>query len=297
MNIDIQGLVKKYKGGFKALDDVSLEIKEGMFGLLGPNGAGKTTLISILATLLEPTEGKVLVNNFDIIKNRKEIRSFLGYLPQEFGVYPQLTAYEFLKYTAELNGLHNINSDVEKILHETNLFKVRDRKVSTFSGGMVRRVGIAQALIGSPKLLIVDEPTTGLDPEERIRFRNLLAELSGERIILLSTHIVGDISSTCEDIAILNHGKIVYRGDPYKLIEMAKGRTWIIEIPEKDIDEVKDNFSIISMVVKDDGLKLRVVGDKTNGFPAREVEPSMEDAYVYFMEILQETLVEEEAVK
>jgi len=286
MQVTIRNLVKKYKG-VTALDKINLEIGSGMFGLLGPNGAGKTTMMKIIATLIEPTAGEVFFNGFSIFKHRKEIRKLLGYLPQEFNAYPALTAAEVLDYIASLNGLKGKEKTVQidRILKITNLEDVRDRKVKTFSGGMVRRLGIAQALVGFPRLIIVDEPTTGLDPEERIKFRNFLSEISGDRVVILSTHIVGDISSTCEDLVVLNKGSIVYQSDPADLIKIAKGKTWKILIPQTKLDEVKDQVSIISMVINRNHLELRVVADDVTGFDAEVVEPTLEDAYIYLMTV------------
>jgi len=282
-------MIYKRRGSkFAALDDINLTIGTGMFGLLGPNGAGKTTMMRILATLQKQTFGDVSIYGYDLFKHRKHIRKLLGYLPQEFGVYPNLDAEEFLDYIARLNGLtdrRKRRAEVERILHLTNLDEFKDRRIKTYSGGMVRRLGIAQALIAAPKLLIVDEPTTGLDPEERIRFRNLLAEISSDITIILSTHIVNDISSTCNDLAILNNGAIVYRGNPAGLIENARGRTWILQTTEDKLEKLKEDISIISMIVQRDHLEVRIVADEINSLPAESVEPTLEDAYIYFMEV------------
>ena len=287
MKINIKNLTKIYKKGVKALDDINIEIGEGMFGLLGPNGAGKTTLMKILATLLEATSGDVKVGEYDITNNRKEIRGMLGYLPQEFGVYPKLKTWEFLDYIASLNGIKNKTEKrnrVEEILDVMGLTEVRDRKAKKLSGGMVRRLGIAQALIGDPKVLIIDEPTTGLDPEERIKFRNLLADISLNKIIILSTHIVGDISSTCQNIALLDNGKIVFEGNPLELVKMAEGHVWKILIDERELDEVKKSYNIITTVPVNGKLELKIVGKELNKYSGERIQPTLEDAYVYFME-------------
>ena len=287
MKINIKNLTKIYKKGVKALDDVNIEIGEGMFGLLGPNGAGKTTLMKILATLLEATSGDVKVGEYDITNNRKEIRGMLGYLPQEFGVYPKLKTWEFLDYIASLNGIRNKTEKrkkVEEMLDVMGLTEVRDRKAKKLSGGMVRRLGIAQALIGDPKVLIIDEPTTGLDPEERIKFRNLLADISQNKIIILSTHIVGDISSTCQNIALLNNGKIVFEGNPLELVKMAEGHVWKIVINERELDEIKKNYNIITTVPVNGNLELKIVGRELDKYSGERIQPTLEDAYVYFME-------------
>ena len=287
MKINIKNLTKIYKKGVKALDDVNIEIGEGMFGLLGPNGAGKTTLMKILATLLEATSGDVKVGEYDITNNRKEIRGMLGYLPQEFGVYPKLKTWEFLDYIASLNGIKNKTEKrkkVEEMLDVMGLTEVRDRKAKKLSGGMTRRLGIAQALIGDPKVLIIDEPTTGLDPEERIKFRNLLADISQNKIIILSTHIVGDISSTCQNIALLNNGKIVFEGNPLELVKMAEGHVWKIVIDERELDEIKKNYNIITTVPVNGKLELKIVGRELDKYSGESIQPTLEDAYVYFME-------------
>lgn len=297
--IEIQNLYKVYSQGrskFTALEDINLKIDTGMFGLLGPNGAGKTTMMKILATLLKPTSGSVSIYGYDLFKNRKNIRRLLGYLPQEFGVYPQLYAQEFLDYIARLNGMKNRKArkaEVDRIMALTKLEDLKNRKVKTFSGGMVRRLGIAQALVGSPRLLIVDEPTTGLDPEERIRFRNLLSEISSQVAIILSTHIVNDISSTCNNLAIIHLGKIAYWDNPAKLLNNARGKTWILKIAHDELAHLKENVGVISMVMQPDHVEVRVVADEVNGFSAENVEPNLEDAYIYFMEIQTGTKLHE----
>ncbi|MCH5139022.1 ABC transporter ATP-binding protein, partial [Clostridiaceae bacterium UIB06] len=208
----IKNVTKKY-GKFKAISNLNLEIKEGMFGLLGHNGAGKTTLMKLITTLSEPSSGKVIVNGLDTIKNKMEIKNIIGFLPQEFSVYPDLTAYEFLDYIAKLNYIKDNKKRkklIERILEKVNLSEAKDKKIGGFSGGMKRRIGIAQAIIKDPKVLIVDEPTAGLDPEERIRFRTMLVELSESKIVILSTHIVEDIAASCEQMAFLQNGRLRY---------------------------------------------------------------------------------------
>jgi len=298
MNIIIKNLSKTYKKGVKALDNVSIEIREGMFGLLGPNGAGKTTLIKILSTLLEASAGEVKIGEYDIAENRKEIRKILGYLPQEFGVYPKMKTWEFLDYVASLSGIINKSERSKKIDEMLNLMglsEVRDRKAKKLSGGMLRRLGIAQALIADPDILIVDEPTTGLDPEERIKFRNLLTDISQNKVIILSTHIVGDISSTCEDMALLNIGKIVFKGRPSEFIKKAEGHIWKIVVDEKELDEVKKDYNIISMVPINGTVELKIAGRELKKYSGENIQPTLEDAYVYFMETqLGKKITEEE---
>ena len=288
MNISIQGLNKIYPNGYQALRDVNLEIKEGMFGLLGPNGAGKSSLMRILVTLMKSSSGKVLVNGQDINKNRRYVRKMLGYLPQDFSFFSNLKTYEFLDYSARLAGMSNRrkrSQAVDQLLEEVGLFDVRTRKASKLSGGMKRRLGIAQALINEPKLIIVDEPTTGLDPEERIRFRNLLTHISSQDvIIILSTHIVADISSTCEHMALLNRGEVAFTGSPEELIRQAQGHVWAIYATEKEYLQVNQKYQVVSTVMMKKGWKVTVVGDEVEGYEAEAVPPNLEHAYVYFVE-------------
>ena len=288
MKITIENLSKMYKGGTHALKDINLEIDNGMFGLLGPNGAGKTTLMRILVTLMKQTEGTVRIGNFDLQENRREIRSMLGYLPQEFSMFSKLKTWEFLDYSARLAGIQNSSERkkaIEEMLENVGLYEARDRQTNKLSGGMKRRLGIAQALIGKPKIAVVDEPTTGLDPEERLRFRNLLAELSrDEIIIILSTHIVGDISSTCEKMAMLNKGEVVYNGSPGELVEKAKGHVWLIEAQESELEEIKAEYPVISTIPSEKGWEVQVVSEKVENRQAKPIEPNLEHAYVHFME-------------
>ena len=288
MKIEIKGLNKVYRNGNHAIKDVNMTIESGMFGLLGPNGAGKSTLMRILVTLMKPSSGEVLVNGMDLMKDRKQIRSMLGYLPQDFRFFTKLKTYEFLDYAARLAGLTNAkvrNSTVEKMLEEVGLYEARNRFANNLSGGMKRRLGIAQALIGDPKLIIVDEPTTGLDPEERIRFRNLLTRFSEKDVvIILSTHIVGDISSTCTDMALMNKGILSYKGAPEKLIEMARGNVWKISATDTEYHEIQEKYPIISSIPSDEGWEVQVVSKEINGYLGEKIEPNLEHAYVNFME-------------
>ncbi|MBP7504761.1 MAG: ABC transporter ATP-binding protein [Prolixibacteraceae bacterium] len=289
MNISIENLNKIYTNGNWALKDINLEIHNGMFGLLGPNGAGKSTLMRILVTLMKPSSGKVTVNGrYDLMKNRREIRAMLGYLPQDFRFFAKLKTWEFLDYTARLAGMKNRarrEEAVDRMLEEVGLFEARDRNANRLSGGMKRRLGIAQALINDPKIIIVDEPTTGLDPEERIRFRNLLSNISTrDVIIILSTHIVGDISSTCENVALLNKGKLAFTGSPSDLVREAEGKVWQIQATEKEYLEINDKFPVITTIPSDYGWEMQVVADEINGYYGKPIEPNLEHAYVYFME-------------
>ena len=288
MKIEINGLNKVYPNGNHALKDVSMTIENGMFGLLGPNGAGKSSLMRILVTLAKPSSGQILVNGLDLQKNRKEIRSMLGYLPQDFRFFAKLRTYEFLDYIARLAGMNKSsvrNDAVEKMLEEVGLYEARNRFANNLSGGMKRRLGIAQALIGDPQIIIVDEPTTGLDPEERIRFRNLLTRIS-ERdvVIILSTHIVGDISSTCTDMALRNKGLLAFKGSPELLIDQARNNVWRIDATDTEYHEIQDKYPIISSIPSEDGWEVQVVSKEINGYKGEQIEPNLEHAYVNFME-------------
>lgn len=288
MKISIENLNKVYPNGNRALKDINLEIGNGMFGLLGPNGAGKSSLMRILVTLMQPSSGKVTMNGFDLTKDRDQIRSMLGYLPQDFRFFSQLKTYEFLDYAARLAGMKDTKIRrlaVDKMLEEVGLFEARDRRANKLSGGMKRRLGIAQALINEPKIIIVDEPTTGLDPEERIRFRNLLSTISTQDvIIILSTHIVGDISSSCTEMALLNQGGMAFSGSPDELVARAEGKVWLIQATEEEYLEINEKYPVISNVPTSEGWEIQVVGDSMNGYAAQNIAPNLEHAYVYFME-------------
>ncbi|HCE56653.1 MAG TPA: multidrug ABC transporter ATP-binding protein [Prolixibacteraceae bacterium] len=289
MHIKIENLNKVYKGGSYAIKNLNLEIPNGMFGLLGPNGAGKSTLMRILVTLMKPSSGKVTINgNLDLAKNRREIRAMLGYLPQDFSFFSKLKTYEFLDYAARLAGMKNgttRRTAVEQMLEEVGLFEARDRIANKLSGGMKRRLGIAQALINDPKIIIVDEPTTGLDPEERIRFRNLLSTISTRDVtIILSTHIVGDISSTCDNMALLNKGNLAFAGSPEQLVKEAEGFVWLIKATEKEYLEINEKYPVISTIPIDGGWEVQVVSEDINGYYGTQIKPNLEHAYVHFME-------------
>ena len=288
MHIKIENLNKIYKGGSYAIKNLNLDIPNGMFGLLGPNGAGKSTLMRILVTLMKPTNGKVYFNDLELSKNRREIRSMLGYLPQDFSFFSKLKTYEFLDYTARLAGMKNgatRRSAVDQMLEEVGLFEARDRNANKLSGGMKRRLGIAQALINDPQVIIVDEPTTGLDPEERIRFRNLLSTISTrDVIIILSTHIVGDISSTCDNMALLNSGNLAFTGSPEELVKQAEGNVWLIEATETEYLEINEKYPVISTIPVAGGWEVQVVSEDINGYQGKQIAPNLEHAYVHFME-------------
>jgi len=288
LQIEIKNLTKTYPGGFKALDDINLTITNGMFGLLGPNGAGKSTLMRILVTLMQPTSGQVLVDGKEISIHRKEIRQMVGYLPQDFRFFAQLKSWEFLDYAARLAGINSRRERLERVdemLESVGLFEFRERMANKLSGGMKRRLGIAQALIAHPSMIIVDEPTTGLDPEERIRFRNLLSDLGqSETIIILSTHIVGDISSTCNQMALLNEGSLIYQGTPDKLVAGARGQVWRAEVTHEQYEGLKEEFPIISTIPSGAGWEIQFVGDKPESLDAVSIDPNLEHAYVHYMD-------------
>jgi len=290
MKIEIQNLSKVYNNKTKALSDINLVIENGMFGLLGPNGAGKSSLMRILVTMMKPSSGKVSVNGFDLQKDRGKIRKMLGYLPQDFRFFSKLKTWEFLDYAASLAGMKSQKERTIKVdewLEKVGLFDVRDRNANNLSGGMKRRLGIAQALIGDPQIIIVDEPTTGLDPEERIRFRNILSELSlKDVIIILSTHIVGDISSICNNFAMLNSGKLCFNGAPQDLIKLAKGHVWQVQTSGVEYDLIKAKYAVISTIPSEEGWEIQFVGDDIEIKDAIQIEPNLEHAYVYFMESL-----------
>lgn len=290
MKIQIDNLSKVYDNGKQALSGINLNIETGVFGLLGPNGAGKSTLMRILVTLMLPTNGNVSVNGFDLLKDRGKVRQMLGYLPQDFRFFSKLKTWEFLDYAAGLSGISNSkirSAKVDEWLDKVGLFDVRDRGASKLSGGMKRRLGIAQALIGDPKIVVVDEPTTGLDPEERIRFRNILSELAQrDVIIILSTHIVGDISSMCQNLALLHNGRVGFSGSPEKLIDQTRGHVWQVTSSGFEYEMLKEKYPVISTIPSDEGWELQLVGDGLSANNAIAIEPNLEHAYVYFMEYL-----------
>ncbi len=277
--------VDKYYGKNQALKDVSLEIEEGMFGLLGRNGAGKTTLMKILATLLEKSSGKIQIYGIPVEESNK-IRKITGYLPQEFSMYPNMTVYEAMDYLGVLSGIEKVTRKkrIPDLLNKVNLQDQQKTKVKALSGGMKRRLGIAQAILHEPKVLIVDEPTAGLDPEERVRFRNLLCEIAEERIVILSTHIVGDIEATCEKIAVLNEGEILYNGSIDRMLKMAEGKVYTATISKKELKELRRRFMVISMHTMGNNVAVRFLSDESPFREAVPCEAGVEDAYMYLMQ-------------
>jgi ABC-type multidrug transport system ATPase subunit len=282
VKLEIEEVSKQYRRGVLALRGFSLELKPGVLGLLGPNGAGKTTLMSILATITKASKGRVLWDGADIARKPDALRSVLGYLPQDFGVYPNLNAVEFLEYLAAVKGLDALTSKrrIDELLDLVNLTDARKRPLGGFSGGMKQRVGIAQALLNDPQLLIVDEPTAGLDPEERVRFRNLLSELSGERIVILSTHIVSDVEATATDIALIEKGSLVAHATPEALLQLVEGKVWEWVVASTELNAAKQRFLVSSTTRRSDGVHVRVLGDEPPD-GAQAVAPNLEDAYLY----------------
>ena len=288
MKIEIQRLDKIYPNGNHALKDINLEFGTGMFGLLGPNGAGKSSLMRIMVTLMKPSSGQVLVDGEDIQKIRKELRKILGYLPQDFRFFSSLRTWEFLDYSGSLAGMKNRKerlNEVDRLLDQVGLLEVRDRQANRLSGGMKRRLGIAQALIGNPRIIIVDEPTTGLDPDERIRFRNILSQLSQNDVtIILSTHIVGDISSTCQGMALLSRGELVFSGSPEDLVKQAWGHVFRLHLTPYEYEKVKERYNVISTIPVETGWEVQVVSDDPPEYASTAIIPDIEHAYVYYME-------------
>lgn len=288
MSIIIKNLNKIYNDGHHALKDINLEIPSGIFGLLGPNGAGKSTLMRILVALMEPTSGEIEMYGYNLLKQRREVRHILGYLPQDFRFFAKYKVIEFLDYAARLSGLNNSKERRRKVadmLEQVGLYEVRERYAGKLSGGMKRRLGIAQALIHDPKVIIVDEPTTGLDPEERIRFRNLLTQVSGkDATIILSTHIVGDISSACTDMALLNKGEISFRGSPEEMLKRATGKVWRLYVDYDDYQLINTKYPIIATIPHGHKWEVQLVAEKVDGYEAEPIIPNLEHAYVYFME-------------
>ncbi len=285
-NLTISSISKTYANGVKALDNISLNIPKGMFGLLGPNGAGKSTLMRILATLQDADSGTVMMDNLNVLKQKNEVRKVLGYLPQEFGLYPKISAEELLNHLAVLKGISNKMNRrelVQALLHKTNLYDKRKKNLGTFSGGMKQRFGIAQALLSNPKLLIVDEPTAGLDPVERNRFYNLLSELGENAVVILSTHIVEDVKELCPNMAIIHEGKVLLEGKPIQLIEDLKGKVYKKAIQKKELQKYKKEYKVIANKHSLGQPIIHVYAEKNpkDGFEAIEAE--LDD--VYFKEI------------
>lgn len=288
VNLLIKNISKTYPNGIQALKDVNLEIKNGMFGLLGPNGAGKSTLMRTIATLQESDSGEITFDGFNIHKEPEEIRRQLGYLPQEFGVYPKISAFDLLNHLAILKGILNRRErtdQVNALLQQTNLYKVRKKAVGSFSGGMRQRFGIAQALLGDPKLIILDEPTAGLDPMERSRFLNLLSEIAENMVVILSTHIVEDVLDLCPQMAIMAEGKVILRGRPTQLIDELKGRLWFKTVSKADLADYNRDFEVISTRLFAGDTQIHVLSNINPKDGFTPLNPELED--VYFTSLLE----------
>jgi ABC-type multidrug transport system ATPase subunit len=285
LRLEICEVGKRYRGGLWGVANLSLDLESGVLGLLGPNGAGKSTLMRILATVTKATTGYVNWNGVDIAASPNPLRKVLGYLPQDFGIYPNLSAVEFLSYLATARGLSGRSASrrIDQLLELVNLTDIRERPLGSLSGGMKQRVGIAQALLNDPKLLIVDEPTAGLDPEERVRFRGLLAELAGERIVILSSHIVSDIEATATSIAVIEKGELQFHGAPEDLLRQVEGKVWEMLIPSADLAGAKERFVLSGTMRTTDGVRIRVVADEQPDHGARALQPTLEDGYLHLL--------------
>jgi len=285
MKLSISHLSKQYRRDFWGLRDFNIELTPGVIGLLGPNGAGKSTLMRMLATITQPTEGTVTWNDTDIVKSPNTLRAVLGYLPQDFGIYPNLTGMEFLEYMAAIKGMdaRTARRRIDELLVVVNLVNAARRPLGGYSGGMKQRVGIAQALLNDPQLLIVDEPTVGLDPEERVRFRNLLSDLAGERIIILSTHIVSDVEATATEIIVINKGCKVQYSTPEKLLALLDGKVWQWIIQSDALTALKQKALVSGTIRRENGIQVRVVSEACPDLEAQPVLPSLEDVYLHLV--------------
>ncbi len=282
MELHIRGVSKTYPNGVRALKDVTLTIPAGMYGLLGPNGAGKSTLMRILSTLQEPDAGSIQLGGIDALKQKEDVRKTLGYLPQEFGVYPSVTAERLLDHFAVLEGFTDRAARrrvVEALLRQTNLWEVRKERLGGYSGGMRQRFGIAVALLGDPKLIIVDEPTAGLDPAERVRFLNLLAEIGEHSVVILSTHLVGDVAELCGRMAIIDRGRILLEAEPLAAIEALRGRVWKRVVAKQELPEVERRHRLIGTKLQAGRTLVHVLADAAPGPEFAPVEPDLEDVY------------------
>lgn len=281
MELKISGLSKTYPNGVQALKNVSLDISPGMFGLLGPNGAGKSTLMRTLATLQEPDGGSVTLGEIDLLKDQRAIRRVLGYLPQEFGVYPRISAQAMLDHLAVLKGVprEERKETVEALLHKTNLWEVRKAKLGTYSGGMKQRFGIAQALLGDPRLIIVDEPTAGLDPTERLRFHNLLSAIGENIVVILSTHIVDDVSDLCSRMAVISKGQVVLTSDPAEAVARLQGRIWSKIVPRESLATFQEEHDVISTHLRGGKNVVHIYADEAPGSGFEAVAGNLEDVY------------------
>lgn len=285
MKLTIENISKEFKNK-KAVTRFSAELTEGVYALLGPNGSGKTTLMRMLADIMKPSSGRILINGKDISLIGDDYRDILGYLPQEFGLYKNFTAVRFLSYFASLKGLDKkeATARVEEVLELVNLQKDKKRKLGTFSGGMKRRLGIAQALLNDPKILIVDEPTAGLDPQERVRFRNLISEIAGDRIVLLSTHIVSDIEYIAKEVLLMRQGELIKCSTIENLLEDVKGKVWKGRVEQEELSKIQNTYKVGNIQRSEVGIEVRIVSDQQPLSNAVTVPPTLEDVYLYFFE-------------
>lgn len=286
MELKISNLSKVYPGGLRALSNVNLEISNGMFGLLGPNGAGKSSLMRTISTLQEPSEGTIFLDDLDVINNKEEMRKALGYLPQDFGFYPKVSADDMLHHFAILKGISNKAERKEvcdALLHQTNLYEVRNRYIGDYSGGMRQRFGIAQALLGNPKVVIVDEPTAGLDPQERNRFHNLLSEVGENIIVILSTHIVEDVSNLCNNMAVMNLGQVMFKGKTTEALDVLKGKVYKAIINKEEITEYREKYNVISTRVSEGKIVVHVMNDYLPDTKFKAIEGDLEDVYFSYI--------------
>ena len=282
MELAINNLSKTYPNGIQALKNVSLNISTGMFGLLGPNGAGKSTLMRTIATLQEADEGTISLNGIDVLKQKHKVRELLGYLPQQFGVYPEVTAENMLDHIALLKGIHNKKERkqlINDLLNQTNLWELRRTRLGEFSGGTKQRFGIAQALIGNPQLIIVDEPTAGLDPQERNRFHNILSEIGEHVVVILSTHIVDDVSELCTSMAIIHEGEVLLTAEPLKAMHSLKGKIWSKVVTKKEFPEYKEKFEIVMTRLFAGKIVIHVLSDGQPDKSFEMIDPELEDVY------------------
>jgi ABC-type multidrug transport system ATPase subunit len=286
MLLKISNLTKVYPNGKKALSNVNLDIPNGIFGLLGPNGAGKSSLMRTIAALQEPDQGTIFLDELDVIKEKDQVRRILGYLPQDFGFYPKVSAEDMLNHFAILKGISNKAERKEvcdALLHQTNLYEVRDKYIGDYSGGMRQRFGIAQALLGNPKIVIVDEPTAGLDPQERNRFHNLLSEIGENVVVILSTHIVDDVKNLCENMAIMNFGEVLFTGKPKDALEVLKGKVWQAQITKEEVEDYRKQYKVISSKVSGGKISINTVADSKPSAAFESVSPDLEDVYFYYI--------------
>lgn len=284
MQLTINGLSKTYPNGVQALKNVNLTIPQGMFGLLGPNGAGKSSLMRTIATLQEADSGSIFLDDLDVLNKKEEVRKLLGYLPQEFGVYPRITAEQMLTHIASLKGINSGKEQKEivaALLQRVNLYKERKKNLGTYSGGMKQRFGIAQALLGNPKLIIVDEPTAGLDPAERNRFYNLLSELGTNTIVILSTHIVEDVRTLCSDFAIICNGEVLRHDNPDEAVNQMEGKIYVKSVDKSTIQQLREQHEVVSVQMKSGRLSVRIWSDSDPGDGFEAATPTLEDVYFH----------------